>query len=157
MKALNRLIYTISNQNKPNQNDVDALNELIEYKNNEDKRTLVNNELFAKLFIGVFKSDLIKSKGNYQSSLFTLKTMLKIDIHTQYDSFYNEINLIEFNKLCEYLDITDPKCLDDIDKNSKKIKENAGTLAEVLNHYSKEKVYNRLNKLMIELIDNLKK
>ena len=154
MKALNRLIYTISNQNKPNQLDADALNDLIIYYNDERKRILTNNQLFAKLFIGVFKGDLIKSNGNYKLSLDTLKMILKIDIQEHYNGFHNEINQIEFEKLCDYLEIPEVKTLSDDQKKDIIIEDNKELLYKVLGKYSKEKVYDRLNNLMIDLIED---
>ena len=154
MKALNRLIYTISNQNKPNQLDADALNDLIIYYNDERKRILTKNQLFAKLFIGVFKGDLIKSNGNYKLSLDTLKMILKIDIQEHYNGFHNEINQIEFEKLCDYLEIPEVKTLSDDQKKDIIIEDNKELLYKVLGKYSKEKVYDRLNNLMIDLIED---
>tara|TARA_R110000796_G_scaffold51740_1_gene122099 strand:- start:671 stop:1141 length:471 start_codon:yes stop_codon:yes gene_type:complete len=154
MKNLNRLIYTISNQNKPNQLDVEALNNVIKYYNDERKRTLTNNKLFAKLFVGVFKGDLIKSNGNYKLSLDTLKMMLKIDIEEHYNGFHNEINQIEFEKLCDYLEIPEVKTLSDDQKKDIIIEDNKELLYKVLDKYSKEKVYDRLNNLMIDLIED---
>ena len=154
MKELKRLAYTIGNGNKPNETDIEALNGVIEYYNAERKRTLVNNELFAKLFIGVFKGDLVKSKGNYQLVLNTLKMILKIDLHSHYDSFHRNINQIEFKKLCDYLGVPEVITLEDDKKKDQIIEENKELLSKVLNHYSKEKVFDRLNNLMIDLIED---
>jgi len=91
---LQRLIYTISNGNKPNNSDVVALNGIIDYVNSEKERDINNYELFAKLFINVFKNDIIKSKGNYQMSLDVVKMILKTKIGVSYESFKDEINQI---------------------------------------------------------------
>ena len=47
MKAINRLAYTISNGNKPNATDVEALNQLIEYINKEKQNTHDPNVLLS--------------------------------------------------------------------------------------------------------------
>ena len=94
MKALNRLIYTITNQNKPNQADVDALNDVIRYYNKERERLIVNNKLYAKLFLNAFKGDIIKSNGNYQLSIDNLRSIAKISLNDQLDSLVRESNAI---------------------------------------------------------------
>ena len=48
-QSINRLSYTIKNQNKPNTSDVNALNEVIKFINQTTKEEINNNELFAKL------------------------------------------------------------------------------------------------------------
>jgi len=154
MKELKRLAYTIGNGNKPNENDVKALNGVIEYFNNERKRDLQNNELFAKLFINVFKNDLIKSNGDYQKTLNTLKMIFKIDIHAHYDSLHSEINQIEFDNLCAYLDISAGISLIEEEKNDKIIKDNSETLSKVLNKFTKDKVYERLNRLINQILED---
>lgn len=48
--AFNRLRFTISKQNKPNQKDADAFNEIIKYFELHNKQTVQDNLLFAKLY-----------------------------------------------------------------------------------------------------------
>ena len=49
-EAFNRLRYTISNQNKANQNDADAFNEISKYFELHQKDIIQDNLLFAKLY-----------------------------------------------------------------------------------------------------------
>ena len=49
-EAFNRLRYTISNQNKPNQTDAEAYNEISKYFELHQKDIIQDNLLFAKLY-----------------------------------------------------------------------------------------------------------
>jgi len=48
--AIKRLRFTISKQNKPNQTDAEALNEVLNILNLEQQKTIQENLLFAKLY-----------------------------------------------------------------------------------------------------------
>jgi hypothetical protein len=49
-QAFDRLKFTISNQNKPNANDIEAFNKLAEFFKLKQKETIVEHQLFAKLY-----------------------------------------------------------------------------------------------------------
>lgn len=49
-EAVNRLKFTLSKENKPNETDKIALNSLITYINKNDAETVQNNYLFAKIY-----------------------------------------------------------------------------------------------------------
>jgi len=93
-KDIERLKYTITQGNKPNENDIKALNSVIGYVNLEKDRTISKNILLSKLIINVLKNDIIKSKGNYQLSIKTLKSILRISLEAHYEAFKDEINQI---------------------------------------------------------------
>ena len=101
MKAINRLAYTISNGNKPNASDVEALNQLIDYVNKEKQRELNNNRLFAKLYVNVFKNDLIKNNGNYKATVDSLKSTCRIDLDEQLNGLVREANAIHLQNEME--------------------------------------------------------
>lgn len=98
MKAINRLAYTISKGNKPNANDVKALNEIIEYVNKEKERELDNNMLFAKLYVNAFKNSLIKNEGNYKDIVSSLKSTCRISFEDQLDGLVREANAIHLEQ-----------------------------------------------------------
>jgi len=98
MKALNRLAYTIQNQNKPNENDVEALNEVIRYYNAERDRLIVNNRLFAKLFLNTLRNDIIRSNGNYQLSIDGLRNVARISLEDQLSRLVTDSNQIFLEK-----------------------------------------------------------
>lgn len=94
MKAINRLAYTISKGNKPNASDMEALNDIIDYVNKEKERELNNNRLFAKLYVNVFKNDLIRNNGDYKATVSSLKSTCRIDLNEQLNSLVIEANAI---------------------------------------------------------------
>ena len=99
-KNINRLSWRFGEGKAftPNQNDIDALNGLINYVNNEKQRELNNHYLFAKLFINEFKNDIIKSKGDYKLAISTLRSVLQIDLKEHYKAFNTEINQVWLEK-----------------------------------------------------------
>lgn len=50
-EAINRIRFTISGRNKPNDNDVEAFNVLAEYLKEVEEKTIQDNLLFAKLYM----------------------------------------------------------------------------------------------------------
>jgi len=61
-EAIQRLTYTISKSNKPNETDKVALNSVIKYINNFEKETIKDNLLFAKLYTLVLSDFLLHYK-----------------------------------------------------------------------------------------------
>ena len=49
-QAFERLKFTISKQNKPNEKDIEAFNKLAEYFDKQNKDVIQENLLFAKLY-----------------------------------------------------------------------------------------------------------
>lgn len=141
MKALNRLIYTISKQNKPNQTDVDALNEVIAYVNAEKERTLVNNRLYAKLFINSLRNDIIRSNGNYQLSIDSLRSIARISLDDQLSRLVTDSNQIFLENEIKNIENED-KMIDfdypkyDTDKMKDRIKELISNLIEDYENYA---------------------
>lgn len=56
-EALKRLSYTISNENKPNQTDKEALNQIIRDQKKQAEETTKEHYLFAKLYAVVLRSN----------------------------------------------------------------------------------------------------
>jgi vacuolar-type H+-ATPase catalytic subunit A/Vma1 len=105
-RDLNRLGYMISNQNKPNQNDADALNNIIDYVEQERKRQFTNNQLLAKLFINDMLNDTIGNEGDYQKSYDVLRSVFRIDLQEHLNNFNSHMNqLFLENQLKETKDI----------------------------------------------------
>ena len=105
-RDLNRLGYMISNQNKPNQNDADALNNIIDYVEQERKRQFTNNQLLAKLFINDMLNDTIKNDGDYQKSFDVIRSVFRIDLQEHLNNFNSHMNqLFLENQLKETKDI----------------------------------------------------
>ncbi len=141
MKALKRLAYTIQNQNKPNENDVEALNEVIRYYNAERDRLIVNNRLFAKLFLNVLRNDIIRSNGNYQLSIDSLRNVVRISLDDQLSRLITDSNQIFLEKEVkgienetEMVDYTYPKY--DAEKMKVRIKDIIANLIEDYNEFA---------------------
>lgn len=48
--ALDRIRYTVSNKNKPNDTDIEAFNKIVEYFKQSEESALQENVMFAKLY-----------------------------------------------------------------------------------------------------------
>lgn len=110
-KAIDKLKWRLSTVKSftPNQNDVDALNCIIDYINNQAKGNVNNNLLFAKLYIYTYNQFL----KHYKSSIFDeitqkeLHKLLNTDIELFYKAFKTQLednsiyDLIEKNESTE--------------------------------------------------------
>ena len=143
-----------------NSNDLKALNGVIEYGNKEEERELNNYQLFAKIYISQFTKEIYRTKGNYQMIADSLRITLKMPLESIYNDFHQQMNETEFQKLAEVLGLSDKHPIlrtDQENENDERIiKENAKDLTESLSHYNKEDVYNRLNSLLNNLIEDYK-
>ncbi len=157
-KDIDRLKYTFSKGNKINQNDIKALNGIIEYVNLEKERQLNNYQLFAKLYISAFTNEIYKTKGNYQLIADSLRMTLKKPLEGIYNDFHQQMNETEFENISKVLGLSDkhPVLRTDKENESDKkiISENAKDLTKALTHYNKEDVYDRLNSVIINLIED---
>jgi hypothetical protein len=118
-EAINRLGYTISKQNKPNTNDADALNSIIEFVNLSNKQVIKDNELLAKMYCFVLKDFLFYYKNvNFASKQINKDILsksleyhlecLKINLETnertnffEQNTNLKEINIDAFNESFE--------------------------------------------------------
>jgi hypothetical protein len=84
-EAIKRLSFTIAKQNKPNKNDAEALNEIIEFINLSNKKVIQENLLLAKMFCFVLKEFLNHYKNvNFASKKINADILsLPIEYHLQ--------------------------------------------------------------------------
>lgn len=84
-EAIKRLSFTISKQNKPNANDAEALNAIIDFMNLSSKSVVKENELAAKLFCFILKEFLNHYKNvNFASKKINSDILsLPIEYHLQ--------------------------------------------------------------------------
>lgn len=94
-KGLGRFSWRFKNGNfTPNQNDINALNGIIQWVNDQRKITLNQNHLFAKLYIYYFNEYLDK----YQASVFSdipqkeLSKLLDTPLQLFYQAFVDSLN-----------------------------------------------------------------
>jgi len=102
-KAINRLSWRFSNNKsfKPNEEDIDSLNCILEWMNREIKNNVRNNQLFAKLYI-YFLHQNIKF---YNSTVFDnipqkdLSKLLDLPLDSFYKSFHKDLHFNQFNRV----------------------------------------------------------
>jgi hypothetical protein len=93
-EALNRLLYTIKNQNKPNATDGEAFNKIAWFISESVEQNPNKNICFAKLYI----FNLIHYIKYYQSidlAQQKLHEVLDLDIESLYIDLMNELNNTE--------------------------------------------------------------
>lgn len=53
-KSVKRIAWRFQNGWKPNQNDIDALNDIIDFVNQKQKDQINENQLFAKMYVHIY-------------------------------------------------------------------------------------------------------
>jgi len=96
---LNQLMTARNVGRKMNTQDEIAIKNIIKYYNKIQEPTIDKNTLFAKLFIGYFKSEIIRTDGNYKLSIDNIKRALNISLEESYYLFATEIKHIEIHNL----------------------------------------------------------
>ena len=90
-----------------------------------------------------------------------LRMILKKPLESHYEDVYNEMNDIEYVKFAKSkgLTFTHPALCDDAEneKQSELLKSHEKELIEHLEQFKKQGVYNRLNNLLNDLIEDFKK
>lgn len=90
-KNIERLGFTLSNGNKPNQSDIDALNNVIEWVEKHRSDTIRNNQLFAKLYI-YHLNEKIKYYSTDVSDFLPQKELSRI-LDMPLDNFYKSFTI----------------------------------------------------------------
>lgn len=93
-KSIERLIYTISKQNKPNNNDAEALNNIILFYNEVTGAEIKKNLLFAKLYIFLY-SNFIKSYQSDDIAQSKIHEVLDTDIDILFLQLKDDLNSLE--------------------------------------------------------------
>lgn len=96
-EAIQRLMFTVSKQNKPNNTDAEALNKVLEYINGTVKKEVNENELFAKLYVYLLLNEVIFYKGDVDLSQKKINEVLNLPLIDLYDKFRMSYNAIELN------------------------------------------------------------
>lgn len=127
---LNQLMTARNVGRKMNVQDEIALKNIIKYYNKIQEPTIDKNTLFAKLFIGYFKSEIIRTDGNYKLCIDNIKRALNISLEESYYLFATEIKHIEMHNL------------------QPDVKE----YEELMDKFSNDNIINRLKNLIQEII-----
>ena len=102
-KAINRLHwrYTQGMQFKPNNNDAEALNIVFDWITRQKEINVLNNDLFAKLYIYHLNQNI----RHFKTTVFNntpqkdLSRILSYPIEYFYQSFYNSLHHNQLGKL----------------------------------------------------------
>jgi len=127
---INQLMTARNVGRKMNVQDEIALKNIIKYYNKIQDPIIDKNLLFAKLFIGYFKSEIIRTEGNYKLSIDNILRNLKISLEESYYLFATELKQIEIHNI------------------KPEIKE----YEEIMEKFKDEKIINRLKNLIQEII-----
>lgn len=161
-KSIQRLSWRFGNGNfTPNQNDINALNGIIEWVNDQRKITLNQNHLFAKLYIYYLNQFIDK----YQTTVFDtipqkeLSKLLDTPLDLFYEAFQRSLNS---NKLMEVLqdngvELKHPELRteQELKENSIKLKNiNKDDIVKITeDSWTKEEVEANLNKMVTEALN----
>lgn len=96
-EAIQRLSFTVSKQNKPNQTDAEALNKILEYLNKSIKREVNENEMFAKLYVYLLLNEVVFYKGDIDLGQKKINEVLQIPLIDMYENFRMSFNSIALN------------------------------------------------------------
>ena len=93
-KNIERLGFTLSKRNKPNQSDMDSLNFIINWINSQQSETIKNNQLFAKMYIYHLNHNIKYYSTNVSEFLpqKELSNLLSTELEHFYQSFTNKLN-----------------------------------------------------------------
>lgn len=109
-KAIERLAFTITKQNKPNQTDLDSLKVIAEFIENSKKKETTSNYLFAKMYVYAFIHEISyyneSFDTNYAFSQRKLNNVLKMSLEDNIKDVMNRLNTHEYQLLIENLGMT---------------------------------------------------
>ena len=117
-QSINRLSYTIKNQNKPNTSDVNALNEVISFINQTTKQEVHENELFAKLYVSNLIMQL-RLTSNLDLAQKNVNKILKMKLITLYEHARMDVNVVEIKDYFNNKGMLHPYSNENIKLNSK--------------------------------------
>ena len=141
-KDIERLKFTITKQNRPNANDANALNGIIDWVERQRSENVRNGHLFAKVFLELYALQLLKTDGNYQLSIDNVSDLLKTPLEQVYVDFHKELNTIHSRNILEFWK-DNPE--------DKKLKEAA--IKSLDDNWSLQATTDRLNELIADMIN----
>jgi len=105
--AIKRLRFTISKQNKPNQTDAEALNEVLNILNLEQQKTNQENLLFAKLYAFTL-TELLHHYCDIDFANKQLNTILSEPIEIRIENLKLSLKFMELQNYFKQKKILDP-------------------------------------------------
>lgn len=109
IKNIQRLSWRFSSGKsfEPNDNDINALNDIIDWINKEKEQRINDNRYFAKIVIYCYINELRFYKDNRLSEN-KIQEILDKPLPYWYEEYQKEINRKELNETIEILNINDP-------------------------------------------------
>lgn len=160
IESLKRIRWRVSNGTyKPNQIDVDAVNFLCEWVTREKEKTILQNQLFAKLYTMYF-SELLLHYQNINVAQKEINNQLSQPISNHVEVFrmrFNDCVMADFSAKIG-LSKKHPMLLSDEEnkKESEILQANQLEILEHINKYTFEQVGKSLENQITEAINNYK-
>jgi hypothetical protein len=105
-KNVNRMFWRLSSGKfTPNDTDVKAFKEIVEWINREKSQTLHKQQLFAKLYVDRFLSDVLRFE-DFEFAQYSTNSVLNKPLNMLFEEFQERINLMELIKYCNQKDIS---------------------------------------------------
>lgn len=97
--AIQRLQWRFGNNKQflPNQNDADAFNLILDFINSSVKKDVIENELFAKLYVKMLTDYLTCLNNDVDASQKAISQTLNKPLEALYLEFKNRFNTYAFN------------------------------------------------------------
>jgi hypothetical protein len=109
-KAIERLAFTITKQNKPNQTDLESLKIIAEFIENSKKKEITDSYLFAKMYVYNFIHEVMyyneSYEYNYKFSQQKLHNVLSDTLENTIKIAMSKLNTHEYQLLIENLGMT---------------------------------------------------
>ena len=155
-QSINRLSYTIKNQNKPNTSDANALNEIIKFINQTTKEEVNKNELFAKLYVMNLITQL-RLVSNLELAQKNVHKILKMNLYSLYEHCRQDINIVELKDYFNVKGMKDAYNFANMDFNSKFAAEiNPVEFNEVCQTWDLEETTTNLNAMITFALNEYK-
>lgn len=161
-KALQRIHWRASAQQnyKPNPNDIDAVNFMVEWVNREKTKSLHTHQLFAKIYV-IYFTELLNHFKDVDEAQREIHQKLSepIEVHTSY--FRRVFNLIHTDKIIKKLglkiDVWYNKTKEERERESDVLQENQSYFLEQLNKWTQEEINQSLENQITEAINRYDK
>jgi len=159
---IKRLFWRLGNGKfEPNDKDVKALTEVVEWINREKEKELKQNTLFAKLYVKCFFEEIERYKDP-QFAQYVLHSFLDKPIELIYLEFQNDLNNLEFLMFCDKMGIEMGKHPLQTPEEQKEaemeiIKNNESEYLKFsVGKWSEDKIFKALNNQVTEAINKFK-
>lgn len=135
-KSVRRIAWRLSNGWKANQNDIDAVNEIIEFVNAKQKEQIKDNQLFAKMYIHIY-GEYLKF---YKATVFDeipqkeLHKILDTPLSEIIENFKKDLNDSERYEIMKSLGMEDKHPATRTDQEKQKEKEITEQILEKHSH-----------------------